>query len=74
MVDKYSGHPKGFAYIEFADVAAANNALMLSNTTLRGRQIKVSMPRLFKQISPSFEGLPEAKEYRRRYSGTEFPR
>lgn len=45
MVDKYSGHPKGFAYIEFGDQASANNALMLANSTLRGRQIKVSPKR-----------------------------
>eukprot|EP01053_Blabericola_migrator_P008370 Blabericola_migrator_1__8369@NODE_4357_length_1202_cov_140_216740_g773_i1_p1_GENE_NODE_4357_length_1202_cov_140_216740_g773_i1NODE_4357_length_1202_cov_140_216740_g773_i1_p1_ORF_typecomplete_len224_score32_01RRM_1/PF00076_22/1_9e19RRM_5/PF13893_6/1_9e07Nup35_RRM_2/PF14605_6/0_00017RRM_7/PF16367_5/0_0016RRM_Rrp7/PF17799_1/0_0082Nup35_RRM/PF05172_13/0_0069RRM_occluded/PF16842_5/0_037RRM_3/PF08777_11/0_21DUF1866/PF08952_11/0_27_NODE_4357_length_1202_cov_140_216740_g773_i1181852 len=56
MVDKYSGHPKGFAYIEFADASAANNALMLSNTTLRGRIIKVLPKR--KNIAGMSRGRP----------------
>eukprot|EP01055_Gregarina_sp_Pseudo9_P000486 Gregarina_sp_Pseudo_9__485@NODE_130_length_4106_cov_61_699779_g122_i0_p3_GENE_NODE_130_length_4106_cov_61_699779_g122_i0NODE_130_length_4106_cov_61_699779_g122_i0_p3_ORF_typecomplete_len265_score23_71RRM_1/PF00076_22/3_7e03RRM_1/PF00076_22/5_3e19RRM_5/PF13893_6/4_6e07RRM_7/PF16367_5/0_00072RL/PF17797_1/0_0012RRM_Rrp7/PF17799_1/0_0047Nup35_RRM_2/PF14605_6/0_0029Nup35_RRM/PF05172_13/0_006DUF1866/PF08952_11/0_043RRM_occluded/PF16842_5/0_055_NODE_130_length_4106_cov_61_699779_g122_i032644058 len=56
MVDKYSGHPKGFAYIEFADASSANNALMLSNTTLRGRTIKVLPKR--KNIAGMTRGRP----------------
>eukprot|EP01056_Protomagalhaensia_sp_Gyna25_P002421 Protomagalhaensia_sp_Gyna_25__2420@NODE_2348_length_1135_cov_99_825730_g1946_i0_p1_GENE_NODE_2348_length_1135_cov_99_825730_g1946_i0NODE_2348_length_1135_cov_99_825730_g1946_i0_p1_ORF_typecomplete_len281_score25_22RRM_1/PF00076_22/2_4e19RRM_5/PF13893_6/4e07Nup35_RRM_2/PF14605_6/0_00054Nup35_RRM/PF05172_13/0_00092RRM_7/PF16367_5/0_0013RRM_Rrp7/PF17799_1/0_022DUF1866/PF08952_11/0_079RRM_occluded/PF16842_5/0_12_NODE_2348_length_1135_cov_99_825730_g1946_i02911112 len=56
MVDKYSGHPKGFAYIEFADASSANNALMLSNTTLRGRIIKVLPKR--KNIAGMSRGRP----------------
>eukprot|EP01054_Gregarina_sp_Poly1_P005755 Gregarina_sp_Poly_1__5754@NODE_3025_length_1445_cov_167_916546_g1914_i0_p1_GENE_NODE_3025_length_1445_cov_167_916546_g1914_i0NODE_3025_length_1445_cov_167_916546_g1914_i0_p1_ORF_typecomplete_len256_score43_89RRM_1/PF00076_22/1_5e19RRM_5/PF13893_6/1_6e06Nup35_RRM_2/PF14605_6/3_8e05RRM_7/PF16367_5/1_8e03RRM_7/PF16367_5/0_00042RL/PF17797_1/0_00039RRM_Rrp7/PF17799_1/1_4e03RRM_Rrp7/PF17799_1/0_0017Tropomyosin_1/PF12718_7/9_3e03Tropomyosin_1/PF12718_7/0_0012Nup35_RRM/PF05172_13/0_0073DUF1866/PF08952_1 len=56
MVDKYTGHPKGFAYIEFADASSANKALMLSATTLRGRQIKVLPKR--KNIAGMTRGRP----------------
>ncbi|EER01231.1 Polyadenylate-binding protein, putative [Perkinsus marinus ATCC 50983] len=45
MVDKYSGHPKGFAYIEFGDEAAVQNALLLNDTMFRGRQLKVLQKR-----------------------------
>ncbi|CEM11203.1 unnamed protein product [Vitrella brassicaformis CCMP3155] len=41
LVDKYTGHPKGFAYIEFMDVESAENALTLNETSFRQRAIKV---------------------------------
>eukprot|EP00914_Ancora_sagittata_P011416 GHVO01022209.1.p1 GENE.GHVO01022209.1~~GHVO01022209.1.p1 ORF type:complete len:224 (+),score=36.31 GHVO01022209.1:58-729(+) len=41
MVDKFSGHPKGFAYVEFADIQSVANAALLSDSVFRGRQIKV---------------------------------
>ncbi|PFH32311.1 RNA recognition motif-containing protein [Besnoitia besnoiti] len=41
MVDKYTGHPKGYAYIEFNSEAAVQNALLLSDTVFKQRQIKV---------------------------------
>lgn len=41
MVDKFTGHPKGFAYIEFTDVESLSHALLLNDTIFRGRQIKV---------------------------------
>lgn len=45
MVDKFTGHPKGFAYIEFTDVESLSRALLLSDTLFRGRQIKVTAKR-----------------------------
>lgn len=39
--DKYSGHPKGFAYIEFADKDSVATSLALDDSLFRGRQIKV---------------------------------
>ena len=45
LVDKYTGYPKGFAYVEFADDAAVANAILLNDTMFRGRQIKVSQKR-----------------------------
>lgn len=39
--DKYSGHPKGFAYIEFADKDSVSTAAALDESLFRGRQIKV---------------------------------
>eukprot|EP00922_Rhytidocystis_sp_ex-Travisia-forbesii_P008205 GHVS01012095.1.p1 GENE.GHVS01012095.1~~GHVS01012095.1.p1 ORF type:complete len:238 (+),score=69.61 GHVS01012095.1:134-847(+) len=41
MVDKLTGHPKGFAYVEFDDVEAVQHAVLLSDTVFRSRQIKV---------------------------------
>jgi polyadenylate-binding protein 2 len=35
------GHPKGFAYVEFLDVEAVQNALQLNDTELHGRRLKV---------------------------------
>jgi polyadenylate-binding protein 2 len=45
LVDKYTGHPKGFAYVEFADEAGVQNAILLNDTMFRGRQIKVTSKR-----------------------------
>ncbi|KAJ7312018.1 hypothetical protein JRQ81_006348 [Phrynocephalus forsythii] len=41
LCDKFSGHPKGYAYIEFADRSAMKAAMELDETTFRGRIIKV---------------------------------
>eukprot|EP00070_Physeter_catodon_P026670 XP_028333564.1 embryonic polyadenylate-binding protein 2-B-like [Physeter catodon] len=41
MVDKFTGHPKGYAYIEFNSEAAVQNAILLSDTVFKHRQIKV---------------------------------
>ncbi|CDJ39568.1 hypothetical protein ETH_00034020 [Eimeria tenella] len=41
MVDKFTGHPKGYAYIEFGSEIAAQHAVLLSDSTLKDRQIKV---------------------------------
>ncbi len=41
LVDKYTGMPKGFAYVEFEAEPAVKNALLLSDTMFRGRQLKV---------------------------------
>merc|ERR1712187_865691 len=45
MVDKFSGQPKGFAYIEFADEQAVQNSLLLNGSLFRGRQLKVIQKR-----------------------------
>ncbi|KAG2445279.1 hypothetical protein HYH02_008746 [Chlamydomonas schloesseri] len=44
LTDKF-GNPKAFAYVEFLEVDAVNNAVLLDNSELRGRQIKVSHKR-----------------------------
>eukprot|EP00002_Diphylleia_rotans_P029342 TRINITY_DN5970_c0_g1_i1.p2 TRINITY_DN5970_c0_g1~~TRINITY_DN5970_c0_g1_i1.p2 ORF type:complete len:205 (-),score=42.66 TRINITY_DN5970_c0_g1_i1:319-933(-) len=41
LCDKHTGHPKGFAYVEFASKDAVDIALSLSDTPFKGRQIKV---------------------------------
>ncbi|KAK4845375.1 hypothetical protein QYF36_004258 [Acer negundo] len=44
LTDKF-GQPKGFAYVEFVEVEAVQNALLLNETELHGRQLKVSAKR-----------------------------
>lgn len=41
VVDKYTHHPKGFAYIEFAEPALVAQALVLNESTFRGRPLKI---------------------------------
>ncbi|KAL6049918.1 hypothetical protein QOT17_018636 [Balamuthia mandrillaris] len=41
LCDKFTGHPKGYAYVEFAEMEAVTNAMELNETMFRNRQIKV---------------------------------
>ncbi|XP_014677352.1 PREDICTED: polyadenylate-binding protein 2-like [Priapulus caudatus] len=41
LCDKFTGHPKGFAYIEFADKDSVTTAQALDESLFKGRQIKV---------------------------------
>ncbi|OIR58391.1 MAG: RNP domain-containing protein [Amphiamblys sp. WSBS2006] len=41
MTDKWTGHPKGFAYVEFEKVEDMRKALRLDETIFRGRALKV---------------------------------
>uniref|UniRef100_A0A8C8ZDV3 PABPN1 like, cytoplasmic n=1 Tax=Prolemur simus TaxID=1328070 RepID=A0A8C8ZDV3_PROSS len=41
LCDKFSGHPKGYAYIEFATERSARAAVQLDDSVFRGRVIKV---------------------------------
>jgi len=45
LCDKFTGHPKGFAYIEFAEPDAVNNAVTLNESFFRNRLLKVSAKR-----------------------------
>jgi len=66
LCDKHSGHPKGFAYVEFADKDSVPNALLLNETLFKGRQIKVIVKRTnlpgmvpkpaFRGYSPMYRG------------------
>ncbi|KAM7494676.1 hypothetical protein LguiB_029285 [Lonicera macranthoides] len=44
LTDKF-GQPKGFAYVEFVEVDAIQNALLLNESELHGRQLKVAAKR-----------------------------
>ncbi|XP_071518307.1 polyadenylate-binding protein 2-like isoform X2 [Panulirus ornatus] len=44
LCNKYDGHPKGFAYIEFAEKDSVQMAMALDESLFRGRQLKV-MPK-----------------------------
>ena len=41
ICDQFTGHPLGYAYIEFSDAEGANNAKHLNESLFRGRQIAV---------------------------------
>lgn len=42
LCNKFDGHPKGFAYIEFGDRDCVQTAMAMDESLFRGRQIKVS--------------------------------
>ncbi|XP_031826033.1 poly(A) binding protein nuclear 1 isoform X1 [Nomia melanderi] len=44
LCNKFDGHPKGFAYIEFAERDSVQTAMAMDESMFRGRQIKV-MPK-----------------------------
>ncbi|KAI4384699.1 hypothetical protein MLD38_002818 [Melastoma candidum] len=60
LTDKF-GQPKGFAYVEFVEVDAVQNAVLLNETELHGRALKVSAKRT---------NVPGMKQFRGRRPGT----
>ncbi|GLU20853.1 hypothetical protein SLE2022_370310 [Rubroshorea leprosula] len=56
LTDKF-GQPKGFAYVEFVEIDAVQNALLLNESELHGRQLKVSAKRT---------NIPGMKQFRGR--------
>ncbi|ERN01063.1 hypothetical protein AMTR_s00002p00165660 [Amborella trichopoda] len=56
LTDKF-GQPKGFAYVEFLEVDAVQNAVLLNESELHSRQLKVSAKRT---------NIPGMKQYRGR--------
>ncbi|XP_057971738.1 polyadenylate-binding protein 2-like isoform X1 [Malania oleifera] len=56
LTDKF-GQPKGFAYVEFVEIEAVQNAILLNESELHGRQLKVSAKRT---------NIPGMKQYRGR--------
>lgn len=46
VCDKFSGRPKGFAYLEFGTDAAAENAVKMDESEFKGRQLKVTHKRV----------------------------
>ncbi|KAK9894421.1 RNA-binding domain-containing protein [Cystobasidium minutum MCA 4210] len=45
LCDKFTGHPKGYAYVEFAEPELVQNAMLLNETEFKGRAIKVTPKR-----------------------------
>ncbi|KAF9576664.1 cytoplasmic RNA-binding protein [Mortierella alpina] len=45
LCDKYTGQPKGYAYVEFADAASVANAMVMNESLFRARLIKVTPKR-----------------------------
>ncbi|KAG5025375.1 hypothetical protein JHK86_021289 [Glycine max] len=56
LTDKF-GQPKGFAYVEFVEAEAVQEALLLNESELHGRQLKVL---------PKRTNVPGMKQYRPR--------
>ncbi|EEB09398.1 poly(A) binding protein Pab2 [Schizosaccharomyces japonicus yFS275] len=46
LCDKFTGHPKGFAYIEFAEPSVVPNALLRNGSMLHDRPLKVTPKRM----------------------------
>lgn len=42
LLDKFTGHPKGYAYVEFSEPNLVTQALVLNESMFRGRNLKVS--------------------------------
>ncbi|KAJ7538411.1 hypothetical protein O6H91_11G046700 [Diphasiastrum complanatum] len=62
LTDKF-GQPKGYAYVEFLEVEAIQNALLLNESELHGRQLKVTAKRT---------NVPGLKQFRGRRSNPFF--
>ncbi|KAI8379335.1 uncharacterized protein BYT42DRAFT_613654 [Radiomyces spectabilis] len=45
LCDKFTGHPKGYAYIEFAEPSFVSAAVSFNESLFRGRLLKVSAKR-----------------------------
>ncbi|KAF2759736.1 RNA-binding domain-containing protein [Pseudovirgaria hyperparasitica] len=41
LLDKFTGQPKGYAYVEFTEPSLVAQALVLNDSNFRGRQLKV---------------------------------
>ncbi|KZF25624.1 RNP domain protein [Xylona heveae TC161] len=41
LLDKFTGHPKGYAYVEFSEPSLVAQALVLNESVFRGRSLKV---------------------------------
>ncbi|KAF2184269.1 RNA-binding domain-containing protein [Zopfia rhizophila CBS 207.26] len=41
LLDKFTGHPKGYAYVEFTEPSLVSQALVLNESVFRGRNLKV---------------------------------
>ncbi|VDL85914.1 unnamed protein product [Schistocephalus solidus] len=60
LCDRYTGHPKGFAYIEFESEDAIEAAVALDDSNFRGRPLKV-MPK-----RTNLPGLSNSSRFRGR--------
>lgn len=58
LCDKFSGHPKGFAYVEFGDKDSVQTAMALDDSLFKGRQIKVVCKRTNRPGISTTDRLP----------------
>lgn len=45
MCDKFTGKPKGHAYVEFAEASSVASAMLMNDSLFKGRQLKVTSKR-----------------------------
>lgn len=69
LCDKFSGHPKGFAYIEFGDKDSVQTAMALDESLFKGRQIKVVSKRTNRPGISSTDRAPRGGGSRGGYMG-----
>ncbi|XP_033114477.1 polyadenylate-binding protein 2-B-like [Anneissia japonica] len=70
LCNKFTGHPKGFAYIEFADKDSVSTAVALDDSLFKGRQIKVNPKRTNRPGISTTDRPPRRRGTRRgSYSG-----
>ncbi|RMY04592.1 hypothetical protein D0864_15735 [Hortaea werneckii] len=55
LLDKFTGHPKGYAYVEFTEPNLVTQALVLNESMFRGRNIKTLIQ---EQVVPKRTNLP----------------
>lgn len=60
LCDKVTGHPKGYAYVEFKDADSVQQALLLNDQEFKGRPLKVNAKRV------NLPGLGRGRARRRR--------
>uniref|UniRef100_A0A1B6EB13 RRM domain-containing protein n=1 Tax=Clastoptera arizonana TaxID=38151 RepID=A0A1B6EB13_9HEMI len=67
LCNKFDGHPKGFAYIEFAERDSVQTSMALDESLFRGRQIKVNPKRTNRPgLSTTNRGFPRGSRIRGR--------
>ncbi|NXY82533.1 PABP2 protein, partial [Alcedo cyanopectus] len=82
LCDKFSGHPKGYAYIEFEEQSSVKAAVELDKSIFRGRVIKVlpkrtNMPGISTTDRGGYWGRFQARgghSHRGGYYGGQHPR
>ncbi|VEL30305.1 unnamed protein product [Protopolystoma xenopodis] len=65
MCNKFTGHPKGFAYIEFESRDAVDAAMALDDSLFRSRQLKV-LPKRTNVPGMSLTNRPPRGRFRSR--------
>lgn len=66
LTDKFTGHPKGFAYVEFADKDSVQIAVALDESSFKGRIIKVLPKRTNRPGISTTNRAPPGRGYRGR--------
>jgi polyadenylate-binding protein 2 len=51
LLDKFTGHPKGYAYVEFTEPSLVANAIVLNESVFRGRNLKVCLDGKYKHLN-----------------------